>query len=215
MRPPASRDDSGTSLPELLITMVLTTILLALTGTVFVSTMRTVATTKAKQSQVLDARVALEALTLRLRVAIAPVPGSPAFTTAEPSQVTFYASLQNGSTAESAPTKVDFRIDTARQCLLQTMTPASGVPGSFTWPDAGSRSSCIAFGAITSRSTLFTYFPKGSAGVVTPLGAAGTVSATDLSRIGSVAIDLTIQAGDAARPTSVGSRVTLPNTGGT
>ncbi len=212
MTRPDVRDDSGMSLTELLVTMMLTMVLLAVTGTVFVSTMKTVSTSRAKLTQAQDARVSLDALTLRLRVAVPPAVGSAAFVTAAPSQVTFYASLQNGSTADPAPTLVDFRIDTTRRCLLQTLTLASGTAGSYTWPAASARSSCVAYGTIASLSRLFTYFPDGTSTVA--LGTAGTVAAADLASIGSVAIDLTIRAGTAARPTSVASRVTLPNTSG-
>lgn len=212
MRRVDARDDGGLSLTELLVTMMLTGLVLTVCSSVFVSTMKTVSASRAKLTQAQDARVALDALTQRLRVAVPPVQGSAAFITAAPSQVTFYASLQNGSLAEPAPTLVDFRIDTTRKCLLQTLTPASGAAGSYSWPVANARSTCIAYGTIASLSRLFTYFPDGSSSV--PMGPAGTVAAADLDAIGGVAIDLTIRAGTAARATSVGTRVTLPNTSG-
>lgn len=144
------RGDEGSTLVELLVVMVLTTVVLAAVGTVFVSTTRGVRETQVRTSTQADARTAMEAMSRSLRVAVAPPRGAPTgpssstpvagpFTSASPTSVTFYANLQRTavSFATSGPTTapvvranlqapwlITFAYDSTRSCVTETRTPA-------------------------------------------------------------------------------------------
>jgi Tfp pilus assembly protein PilW len=203
-------EETGLSLTELLVTMMITSVVLALIATTLISSLRTSGTVNEKVQQISDARVGMEAMTRRIRVAVPPTTDVSAFESAGPSSMTFFASIAPGGALTPAPTRVSYDIDSTNGCLRETLTPGSGTVPPYTYAAADQRSRCVAFGNIASTSKLFTYFESGSG--TTPLGSeAGVVDPADLAKITSVGIDLRIGAGASGHSTTVTSRVTLPN----
>lgn len=221
------RDDSGFSLPELLVVMLLSSIVLAAVAVVFNGSMRVARVATAKGSTTADARIVMDAMLRRLRVAVVPPGGTSVFdmvgtaagtnypTGVDPvpsaTEVAFFASLTTGgSTADPAPTLVDYSIDTTANCLREEMTPASGTAPNFTWPAANTRSRCLAFGVLNADgSRLFTYFADSK----TSTALAITLAANNAKSIDSVGIDLAI-AGTTTPDvpaTKLSGRVTLTN----
>lgn len=223
--------DDGTTLPELLISMVLTSLVVALVAATFVSTVRITRVSQQKLTQSGDAVVALDSMSRRLRVAVVPTgttvvaPAVPtAFESATATSTTFYALLEKRGTptpcptsgvtvpgcGELKPTRVTYAVDTTRRCLLETLANASGTAAPYSYLPADSISRCIAYGSFSSRSRLFSYYPDGQSATAFDDGT-GSVGPADLCRIRSVRIDLTVTGGSATSGTSVVSRLTLPN----
>jgi len=221
-------DDAGFSLPELLVVMLLSSIVLAAVAVVFNGSMRVARTASVKGNTTGDARIAMDAMIRRLRVAVVPPGGTSPFgmaataaagtnyaTGADPvptaTEVAFFASLTTaGSTSDPAPTLVDYSIDAAAKCLREKMTPASGTAPSFTWPLASTRSRCLIFGVInTDGSRLFTYFPDGKTATALTV----SLAAANAKSIDSVGIDLAVTGTTTTDvlPTKESGRVTLTN----
>lgn len=157
----AARDDSGLSLTELLVTMMVFGILAVVLGSVFNNTMRTVRFVSAKTSTTADTRIAMESMSRALRVALTPQGQPSAFVSAGPNSVTFYSSLARGAgqTAD-LPTRVTFDYVAATGCLRQTQVLAvpTGVPATpLAWTGA-STSTCL---IRTYTAPTFDYFDDG------------------------------------------------------
>jgi len=227
---PSRRDDAGFSLPELLMVMLLSSVVLAALAVTFTSSMRAARASSARVSTTADARIGMDAMLRRLRVAVIPPGKSSAFdmsgmaagtnypvgvTVPSATEVAFFTSVTTGgSTADPAPTLVDYSIDTTANCLRERMTPASGAVPSYTWPAASTRSRCLLFGVVNADSSpLFTYFADGK--LRTP--ALAILQAADNAKtIHSVGIDLAVTGpttGDVP-PAKLAGRVTLANLAG-
>jgi prepilin-type N-terminal cleavage/methylation domain-containing protein len=72
-------DDAGFSLPELLVVMLLSSIVLAAVAVVFNGSMRVARTASVKGNTTGDARIAMDAMIRRLRVAVVPPGGTSPF----------------------------------------------------------------------------------------------------------------------------------------
>jgi prepilin-type N-terminal cleavage/methylation domain-containing protein len=223
-------DDAGFSLPELLVVMLLSSIVLAAVAVVFNGSMRVARAASAKGNTTGDARIAIDAMLRRLRVAVVPPGGTSPFGMAgtatgtnyptgvgavpSATEVAFFASLTTaGSTADPAPTLVDYSIDAGAKCLREKMTPASGTAPSFTWPLASTRSRCLIFGVInTDGSRLFSYFPDGKTATALTI----SLAADNAKSIDSVGIDLAVTGTTTTDvlPTKESGRVTLTNVAG-
>lgn len=219
MSSPRRDDDRGVSLIELIIVMALLSLVMTLVATVFISSLREGQTVSAKTTSTADARIAMEALSRDLRVAISPDGTSPAISTAEPRRVTYYAALgASSATTDPLPSLVDFGIDTTARCLRRSITPAVLVGSTLTWPAAGTVSTCVARGDINATGgPLFTYLPLATVLVPDPppfdSTPPGGVVSSDLSKIASVQITLAVTDAQlaAVAPTLVQGQVSLIN----
>lgn len=203
--------EQGSTLVELLVVMVLTTVVLAAVGTVFVSTTRGVRETQVRTSTQADARTAMEAMSRSLRVAVAPPRGAPTgpssgspvpgpFTSASRSSVTFYANLQRAALTFSTtgptsapvvradlqvPSLVTFAYDASRRCITETRTPATvnTAANAATVPYLWTSGSATKCLAATTTPPAFTYFTSGviAAGGATPAPIAQPSSTSPLS----------------------------------
>lgn len=212
-----ARDEGGFSLPELLVAMALTSILLAALAGIFTSNLRTTSRISAKVTATADARLAVDTMSRRLRVAVAPDATQAAFATTDPRSVTFYASLvgtaAGGVTTRATdpkPTKVEYSVVPATfsgqttTCLREVLTPAVGSAAPYTYPAAGAKSRCLAYGALNADGApLFTYFQSGS-------GAAPAASRDDVRSVGA-SLSIAATTGGQRAATTAATRVTCPN----
>jgi Tfp pilus assembly protein PilW len=199
------------SVIELVVAMMCASIVLAGVAGVFVGVMRVTRVVGVKTATTADGRIALEAMTRSLRVTSRPDGVTAAFTLATPTAVSFYSSLNRGTTGEPPQTFVEYSWNGT--CLNESQTTAQAVasPPSagpfYTWPAANKRTKCL---VRTTTAPAFSYYDD-------PLIVSGgtTVASTDPLRksIRSVQVALTVQ--DAANPAVAGvpltSRVTLTN----
>lgn len=205
-------DDSGVSLVELLVAGLVAGIVLSAVGVMFTGSLQASRQASAHVTVTADARLAMDVVERRLRVAARPSAGASALTEATPSSLTFFAHLGGGATPASAVSRVRYAVDPARGCLLETVTPPVGSPVG----------TCLARGDVTllfdyhrvaKRPTLDhpspTPVPTGAMAV----GPAG-LGAAELALVGAVELQVTV--GRAAeqgtgRPVSLRSRVLLVN----
>jgi prepilin-type N-terminal cleavage/methylation domain-containing protein len=227
---PRAQNDAGFSLPELLVVMLLSSIVLTALAVTFNSSMQAARASSARVSTTADARIGMDAMLRRLRVAVIPTGRTSAFDMAGTgtgtnypggvdavpagSELAFFASLTTGgSTADPTPTLVDYSIDTTVDCLRERMTPASGVAPGYTWLATNTRSRCLLFGVLNvDGSRLFDYFADGK--TATPLVV--TLAADNARLIHSVGVNLAVTASTATdvAPSRVPGRVTLENLAG-
>lgn len=93
------RDDAGLTLAELIVAMALTSILMAIGGTFFVSAIQTTNKTTLTNEQTADARLTLDSWTAKLRVAAyLDSAQTDRIEVLTPTKIVFYANLDNRST---------------------------------------------------------------------------------------------------------------------
>lgn len=213
--------DDGVSLTELLISMGVFSVVMAAVLAVFVNTIDSVRFVSTKTSTTADARIAMEALTRTIRVAVIPKGEPAALVDAQDGQVAFYSSLNRGAAQSPArPTLVTYRYDPTTSCLLETQVAATTlVPANpaqpFEWPGLGTTRCLIK----TSAAPLFEYFDDGritgdDGSEVQPLATpSGALPSASLGAVISIQISLSVQAPGAVdvQGTQVRDRVTLAN----
>lgn len=191
------RGDAGVGLAELLVVSLVSSILLGALGTLVAGSLSASRRTTAHTAATAEARVAMDVVARRLRVAVRPSSGGSMITQASAQVIDFYASLApHGTTADPLPSRVRYEVSTTRRCLLETITPASGPV----------RETCLASGTVVP---LFRYYqvtkpatstnpspsPAPTAELVPPPG--GSLDNPDL--VASVAIELSVR--DPREPT--------------
>lgn len=220
-----SGSDSGITLVELLVTSIITTILLAALGITFTSTLQASRASTSRTSATAEARLAMDVVAQRLRVAVRP-PNKPSmFVAAGARSVSFYASLTSAGVSSPAPSLVAYSVDTTAKCLRETVTPASGVAPNYTWT-TGARTRCLGNGDLNpDGSPLFRYHtgvPQPTPAEPTPTvtvsselvpPSGGSLSDTDSDRVHEVQVDVALRdrfASD-SKPMRVSTRILLVN----
>jgi type II secretory pathway pseudopilin PulG len=95
------RDDAGITLAELVVSMTLLTILLAIGGTFFVTAIRSTNATTLTNQQTADARLTLDSWTAKLRVAAwLDSAQTDRFEVVTSNKIVFYANLNNRATTD-------------------------------------------------------------------------------------------------------------------
>ncbi|HEX2809383.1 MAG TPA: prepilin-type N-terminal cleavage/methylation domain-containing protein [Kineosporiaceae bacterium] len=224
-RAPLRRNDTGLTLVELSVSMMIIGVLSLGVGTVTVGTFRAIRIATVKISTGADARIAMETLSRPLRVAVLPSGEPAAITVGSYDAITFYALLsRTASTATPLPTLVEFYRDAASNCLMEALTPARvlAVPvgtSLYAW-DTGRSTHCVARTSQvpSAAQPWFSYYTSGqlvSGGSSTvPLTVpTGGLLLSDRQNVRSVAVSLTVT--DPSNPTVGGVsdevRVTLGN----
>ncbi len=202
-----ARSDSGLTLAELMVTLVLMGIVgtLMLSATVMVS--RTVTNTQASGDSLDIARVGMNRMARSIRAGIEIVrsgqANQPAIDAMGVNSLTIYSSLG------PSPTKITYAIDANRN-LTETIVAAGGTSPYWTFTGTA-KTTIIAYKIPTTAPNLFTY-----------LDANGTVlstqSATDDATTGLVKqIQLNLQCdanpGKGVGPVTLTNTVVLPNLG--
>lgn len=221
MRIFARREDSGLSLVELTVVMVVSSLLLAALGAVFIGTIGVVRNTGSQTSTSADARIGMEAMTRSLRVAIRPDGLSSALVSAGTDNLSFYALLNRTGTAATstlAPTFVEYYYDGT--CVREAQTPPrtlasppSGGPF-YAW-DTGRTEKCLLRTTVAPQFGYYDTPVLSESGVdVSPVSVpAGGLTTGVAATIVSVQITLVVT--DAENLTLPGvtdlSRVTLTN----
>jgi prepilin-type N-terminal cleavage/methylation domain-containing protein len=156
-----TRDDDGFTLPELLVAMALAGVLLTAIAAVTISVSRSVGAVSSSIAATADARLAVESMTRRLRVADSPHRTAdkppPAIAAAGTRGITFYANIARPATSTSpGPTQVEYVVDEATSCLRETLTPAAGAQPPYTYDPTTSTTRCVAHGVIVGP--VFSYY---------------------------------------------------------
>ncbi len=207
------------TLVELLVSIATASVLMTAIAVVFFGVLRGVTTVNVKTTGTADARIALEAMTRALRVAVKPATRQSAFDTrfamVNSQRVAFYALLyRNSSTGAATPTAAPdpmlVKFDYQNSCITQTLVPmqldASGAPA---WDGTGT-TTCL---ARTTQPPAFRYFSSGAPKATEYTTGTTDVTSSNLPLIQSIEMTVTIQ--DVSRPQTkdvvMSDRVTMSN----
>jgi len=233
----ALRGESGTSLVELMVSMLILGVVLAATVTLAVGFERTTAQNTARQEQLDSARVASERMSRTVRTAVKPsqltscsVTGCAvdAFISGTGLSMSFYANFENPRNS-IGPRRVSYTVATtgadAGVLIERMQVPDSPVPTATGYAycnaDApGATAACrarvtttrLASGVQTSGSRgVFTYYDDAGSEIPLPLGA--SLTSAQLARVLALELTVVVQSDSPTRPgpTTYIQRVTLPN----
>jgi prepilin-type N-terminal cleavage/methylation domain-containing protein len=146
--------DEGLTLVELMVSMAITSLILALGGIMLVSTLRQRAFSDDRATSQADARLIVERVSRDLRVAVPPPDGSSksAFAYLSNQKIIFY-SMAGGATPVIS--KITYEVDPTSKCLRRTTIQQVGT----TFPTASAVTRCLAPALInTGGETLFSFF---------------------------------------------------------
>jgi Tfp pilus assembly protein PilW len=212
----ARRQDHGLSVVELVVSMMITSIVLAGVGAVFVGVMRVVRVVSVKTTTTADARIGLEAMTRSLRVTSRPEGVVAAFTSATPTSVSFYSSLNRGTTGEPPQTLVAYSWNGT--CLNESRTPAQAISSppiagpSYTWPSTATVTKCL---LRSTTAPQFSYYddPLISSGGIDSVAMPDTSTQALCKSIRSVQVNVSVQQAGSTDVAGVPvtSRVSLTN----
>lgn len=214
--------DAGVSLAELLVTMAVSTVLLLAVGAVFTSSLRVSQTSVARTGATADARLAMDTVARRLRVAVRPPGGGPMLAEARGRRVRFWASTTTATPSAPLtvlPTLVEYDVEGDPTCFREVLTRPD-LPAGTTYPVVPTSSRCLVTGQLAALAgPLFTYYA--SADATTPLALVdGALPEASRELVQSIEITADVrdrrsaQAGTGASrvaPTHVQTRVTLVN----
>ncbi len=211
------REDStaGFGLPEFLVSIGISGILLVALGSTFAGSLRTSQTASTRVSDTAELRLAMDTVARRLRVAVRPRAGMNAFEVADQRSVRFYAAMNApGVDTEQPPTLVEYTITST--CLKEVrIVPSGTTEATWSWTSPSSTvTTCLARGAVNADGgALFSYFASTDTADLTPLeGATTGVAAADLPSIRSVQLRADIKgAATGAAASSAATRIALVN----
>lgn len=229
------RRDSGTTLTEMLVVMLIFGIVVAATASVTISMTRTNGQNIARQDLVDQARTAVERMSKTARTAIKPsqlftqgcntaCADADAFLQGTATSMQFYANLDNAGNVVG-PSRITYTIEAsgagAGVLVEKVQRPDPGGTNGYTYcnPDAaGATALCksrqtvrrLVAGVDTSGPAVFQYF-KGDGAKLTP--SASGLSPTDLEKVLGIEITLTVRSASttAPQPVTYIQHVTLPN----
>jgi hypothetical protein len=223
------RRDSGTSLVELAVVMLVFSLVIGLVATLYIGTLRTVSQTQARVDETVDGRIGVSAMSRALRTAILPSQlndtastEESAFIEAKGDSLAFYANLDHtgrcttsaGTTQAglTAPVRMTYSIVNGE--LIETREPprpwTCGTPQYLYCPETAHCETSKVLARDVVPGQLFTYYD--ALGTVMPLDQDGRLDQARLEDVDSVDVALTVRS---ARSSSDGStyvlRVALPN----
>lgn len=201
----AGHRDDGITLSELLVSMMIFTIVLAVATSVFVATTRQSRATQGKVGTQSDSRTLMESITRDLRVTVPNPNGGIGLDSGTDSSVTVYTARGGNSLG---PAKVSYAVDPSSGCMRRTSIAPAYVSGVLTYQPANAKTRCVVFATVNTSTPVFTYNTIGTGGV---LGTA-TMPA-DRDKVGSVTVNLSLTSPNQpeATPTVVNRTVTLFN----
>lgn len=215
------RGDAGLSLGELVVTMFITSLVLAVGATMFVSTLQQSSFARSKVNATSSARIAMESVSRDVRVAVRPTDATPAISFAGARELIMYVSRGASTGATSpVPTKVWYWVNPSSGCLMRASAVGTLSGGAYTWPADSPRPTggCVTAGRFnTDGSALFTYYPLMTTSVPSPAPVVptGTSSLTAAQRVTLASVTVTVRVSDpdatTVRPVVVSESVSMIN----
>lgn len=220
MRPRSSRSDAGLTLLELLVAMGVSSILIALVATVFVTTSRVFTDQEGATDSARMASTAMNEVTRVVRAGTElPESGktanTPVFAYAGAEKIEMAAFIDAESSKDPAPVKVSFGRNSANE-LVETRWAADRylkIYWRFRDSPASARTIARSLLAPDKTRPLFRYFDKD--GVALTPAAGASLSEDQRRNIASVQITMQVQANGSGRtaPVAIQNMVGLPNLG--
>lgn len=209
-----ARAEEGFTLVELMVTMLLASLVLAITVTVFSTAENSASGTQQRFTATADAENAMQVVSQAVRAVLPTTTASDtqsavAFVSATDHSLSFYASV--GATDQGpAPTLITFTTQSmdggAYDELLESRIPAGGTPPAYTF-NSTPQTSIVAYWlsptAGNAAGAIFQYFAAGS---TTPLAAP-----VALMSISSIEVTITCATGPAQPEATMQSMIYPPN----
>jgi type II secretory pathway pseudopilin PulG len=221
--------EAGTSLAELLVSMLILGVIVIAVATIAIGFQRSTGQIAARQDQVDGARTASERMAKVMRTAVKPsslmnctaaaCSDIDAFLAATPTTMKFYANLNNPKNAVG-PSQVSYTVATsgvdAGKLIERVQTPDSATPDTaigYTYCDATLATATpdcklrlkvqtLATGVVVdSTHTLFSYFSDtDSVNAMVPAGAGSSLTAAQIDQVLSVELRPTVQSTSNTKP---------------
>jgi len=227
--------DHGTTLTELMVTLLIFSMVVAATLTMAIGFARTNAENISRQDQIDSARASVETMSRTLRTAVMPSQltstcvscTQDAFVVGRDFAVQFYANVNNPGNSVG-PSRVTYTVETtgagAGNLVEKVQRPDSNIPTASGYQYcnaevAGAPAACrarlttrVVARGVQAGTPVFKYYDRAGTRM-TPTAAGGTITATELARVLAVELVVSVQAPNATRadPTTYIQRITLPN----
>lgn len=220
MRPRSSRSDAGLTLLELLVAMGVSSILIALVATVFVTTSRVFTDQEGATDSARMASTAMNEVTRVVRAGTElPESGktanTPMFAYAGAEKIEMAAFIDAESSGDPAPVKVSFGRNSANELVETRWAAYRYLKIYWKFRDSPASARTIARSLLAPDKTrpLFRYFDKDGAALTPAAGA--SLSEDQRRNIASVQITMQVQANGSGRtaPVAIQNMVGLPNLG--
>lgn len=220
MRPRSSRSDAGLTLLELLVAMGVSSILIALVATVFVTTSRVFTDQEGATDSARMASTAMNEVTRVVRAGTElPEAGktanTPVFAYAGAEKIEMAAFIDAESSKDPAPVKVSFGRNSANELVETRWAAYRYLKIYWKFRDSPASARTIARSLLAPDKTrpLFRYFDKDGAALTPAAGA--SLSEDQRRNIASVQITMQVQANGSGRtaPVAIQNMVGLPNLG--
>lgn len=213
IRSRASRRDQGYSLPELMVTMLLLSIVMAIMVTLVSSISRSFTRSEAADDSTNTAASGMNEMTrvirsgTELRVSGGGASNVPVFVSATGNEVELYAFIDTNS-ASPRPLRVRFSIDAQRR-LVETRWNATNTAAPWTFAGTPSSSRVIARQIPTAAPSMFRFYDVAGVEMTPPF------TVTQRKAIAAVRIQLRVQADETGRaaPVDLLNTVSIPNLG--
>ena len=199
----------GLSVTELMVTIMLLGVVLALSMTAFMSLQNATTGANERSLNMGQARLLMQRTTRDLRTAVRLQSDQSPFTLAKANEAKFYANLSSSG----APSLIRVYVDSSSR-LVEERTDAGGTSPNWTFTGAAKFRYVAEYVTNAGSPTAppFAYYDK--AGATLPFDAScACLTAGDLLRIDSVGITFSVRHTTklSVAPTTLVSRVTLPN----
>ncbi|WP_019137109.1 PulJ/GspJ family protein [Cellulomonas massiliensis] len=214
----SDRRDEGVTLPELIVTMMIFSIITTLIMGFVVVMSRTFSRDREQADSANVASVGMNEVSrvirsaTELRISSGGTTAEPVFIEAAPNTMTLYSYIDSGVSSVK-PIKVQFSIDAQRR-LVEKRWNVTNSSSPWTFATAASSTRTIARSIPVGAPNLFTYVDKDS---VTLPFTSGVLSATNRQNVAAVRVTLTVQSDLTSRadPVEVRSTIGIPNLGKT
>lgn len=205
--------DGGYSLPELLVTVLLLSIVTAVMVSLLTSMSRSFTRSEAAGDSTNTAANGMNEMTrvirsgTELRINGGPSSNVPVFLTADTNVADLYAFIDTSS-ANPRPVRVRFSIDAQRR-LVETRWNATNTASPWSFSTTASSSRVIARQIPVGSPSMFRYYTVSGAEITPPF------SEAQRKTIAAVRIQLTVQADETGRadPVAIRNTVSIPNLG--
>lgn len=223
--------DRGITLVELMVTTAITSLVAILTATLVIGVQRTNQESLARQNQIDEARVAVEAMAKSLRASVKPSQVAvactgcveDAFVQGTAQSVQFYSNLNNANNV-TGPSRVTYTIVTtgsnAGDLVEVIQRPNSNIPSAtgYSYCTEGSPGCSsniarrvVARGVVYDGAPVLRYFDGEGNEMVPPTG--GSLTGAQLKMLLAVELQVSVrtETGAAPQPTTYIQRLMLPN----
>ncbi|EAR25716.1 hypothetical protein A20C1_07548 [marine actinobacterium PHSC20C1] len=211
------RDEAGVTLSELIVTIALMSMLLAMVMTIFVTFTKTFAEERSATSNTAGATVAMNELTRVIRSGTEnPVAAStlndPVFSYAGTERVVLQAYLDTDA-ANPKPVKVEFLITADRTLVEKRWNAQLQASGYFTFQTTAASQRTVVRQISTGTTSVFRYFDDSNTELTPPAG--GTLTLAQRRVVAAVKVSMTIQTDPTgrAKTASLENTVGIPNLG--